>query len=214
MIALFAILMFIIIVASVWWFGLWSNLILLINFFLAALVASSFYENLAGLIESNAPNYHLMSDFIAIWALFVLTFIILRALTDTLSSMRAKFEPVTEMIGRSVLSVWVAGAFVCFALFTLHLAPLPPDAFQSAAADHTLGVGPDRQWMAFIQSRSRGALCEAADSNMLPEYQFGEHPDDKGKNLRIFDPFSEFIIFNLDRRTRISRNKVLQSNPK
>ena len=210
---LIGLLTFVIIVASTWWFGLWSNLITLINFFIAALFASSFYENFGSLIDTNAPTYVLFSDFVAIWLLFGITFMVLRGLTDFLTNTRMKFDLITEMVGRSLLSIWIAGAFVCFTMFTLHLAPLPPDSFQSSVTDRVMGIGPDRQWMAFIQSRSRGALAESQDSGLLPPYEYAyEHPDDEGQNLRVFDPGAEFIYQNMRRRKIISENAQLRAN--
>ena len=121
-----AIMIFIVVVASTWWFGLWSNLITLINLFLASLLASSIYQPVANELANVNKTYAPLYDFIAVWLVFVVTFMVLRGLTDFLSSYRLRFDPITEMVGRSVLSVWIAGVFICFSFFTFQMAPFSP----------------------------------------------------------------------------------------
>jgi hypothetical protein len=95
-----------------------------------------------------------------------------------------------ELAGRSVLAIWIAWVMVSFIAMSLHAAPLPAHPFNGAwtnpQAGTFLGLAPDRQWLAFIQSRSRGALSRA-DANAK-----SSHEMDEGK--RVFDPESEFII--------------------
>lgn len=200
------ILLFLFIVASTWWFGLWSNFITLINFLIAALVASSFYETAAQNFASQLIEYSALADFICLWAIFVVVFILCRTITDILSPHRMKFDMVTEMIGRSVFSVWIASVFVAFTLFSFHMAPLHPDAFQQDVESSTLGIGPDRMWLAFIQSRSRGALSASTSSNfMVREYSPSKHPDDAGLNARVFDPEAKFIDKYHKKRSNLSK---------
>ena len=233
MIIFIMILVFVLVVASTWWFGLWSNLITLINLFLASLVASSFYENVAVEIVIRQPTYLVLVDFVSLWLVFFITFFVLRAITDVLSKVRLKFDFWTETIGRSVLSVWIACVFISFAMFSLQLAPLPPHLFVDGDGEYELPdstsnpsniaddippqllakqkyYGPDRMWAAFIQSRSRGALSEARDTNLFPPYRLGVHPDDEELNSRVFDPFSNFFEINHIRRVEVSKQKILR----
>lgn len=205
MIFLLALVLFFGVIACTWWMGLWSNLITLINFLLSAMLASSFFEPLASRFEDYLPSFTYVSDFICVWAIFIFSFLILRMITDSLSRVRLRFDKVTEIVGRSVFSIWLACCFLAFSFFTLHMAPLPPDAFQVHVQDRMLGIGPDRQWLAFIQSRSRGALSEAQDSKVLDPYNLSDHPDDEGQNKRVFDPTANFIFnFHL-RRQNLSK---------
>ena len=86
-----------------WWFGLWNNVLTLINFFLAALIASSFYENLARVLQENLTTYAFLLDFISLWLLFFVSFVILRGLTELLSPIRLKFNFWVDIIGRSIV---------------------------------------------------------------------------------------------------------------
>jgi hypothetical protein len=209
MVALTVILCFILIIASTWWSGLWSNLITLINMIIAGLIASSFFECLATKFESWLPSYKNLFEFLAIWILFLGSFIVLRAATDMLSSIRLKFDYWTETVGRSLLSIWIACVFIAFTLFSFHVAPLPPNVMSDPDSANFL-IGPDRMWAAFLQSRSRGALSESKDSKTFGRYDSPVHPDDTELNTRVFDPYGRFIHNHTKRREALSKRKTLR----
>ena len=204
------ILIFLIVVGMNWWVGTWNTMINLINFFIAALVASSFYEPLASLVESFVGTYALVVDFVAIWILFVVAFGILRVATDFLTNYQLQLNRWVDYSIRAVLTIWLAGGFICFTFFTLHLAPLPPNQYDVPSSGKLFGFGPDRMWMAFIQSRSRGALAEAKNAAFLPEYDLQDHPDDAKLDSRVFDPYSRFTLKSAVRRSIVSENESLR----
>ena len=123
------ILMFVLVIASTWWFGLWSNFITLVNLILSGLIATSFYQNLVAVLLGPMETYAVVLEFLSIWAVFVVSFLVLRGATDALSPIRLRFDKLTELIGRSLLSIAIAVVFICFVAFTMQLAPLPPDLF-------------------------------------------------------------------------------------
>jgi len=123
--------MFALIIASTWWFGLWTNLVTLINVLIASMLASSLYQPMAGALAGINDTYRALYEFIGVWLVFCLAFFVLRAATDTLSRINLKFDPLTELIGRSVISAWTAGVFVCFTFFTMQMAPLAPSFYGS-----------------------------------------------------------------------------------
>lgn len=199
------------IVGMTWWLGSWNIFINLINFFIAALVASSFFESLAGMLESFDTTYRYFIDFVAIWLLFFITFGLLRLVTDFLTVYQMQMNFWVELPLRTILSLWLAGGFICFTFFTLHLAPLPPENYSSSPQTKLFGFGPDRMWAAFIQSRSRGALSESKNGLFLSEYDLDDHPDDVGLNCRVFDPFAQFGEKGVERRQQISQNETLRA---
>ena len=162
MLTLVLLLIFLLIVGLLWFQGLWSNTITLINTTLSAIVAINYFEPVADLIEKQSPSYAYLWDFLALWGLFAITFGVLRLATDLLSRRRVVFEFWTETVGRSLLAIWVAWIFIGFTCVTLHTAPLGPTlgmGFQkSYAAGNFLGMSPGKQWLGFMQSRSVGAL--------------------------------------------------------
>jgi hypothetical protein len=199
MLNLVLILIFLIVAAAAWFQGLWSSIITLINLLLAMMLAFNYFEPLANLIEQQNRSYTYLVDFLALWGIFVVSFGLLRLFTDLLSRKRMVFDFWTETVGRSILALWVAWLFVSFTCATMHTAPLGPHPLgfqQTTTSGNFLGMAPGRGWLAFMQSRSRGALSrgESDPSRRSPL------PEDQNVNARIFDPESRFILKYYQRR--------------
>ena len=131
MVTLLIILLFFAVIAATWWFGIWSNILTLINLLLAGLIASSYYEVLMPQLAPRMPQFTKVLPFLSVWIVFLASYFVLRLTTDIISTKRVKFEKTTELIGQSILSIWIAAVFLAFTTFTLHLSPLPPASFQS-----------------------------------------------------------------------------------
>ena len=199
MLTLVLLLIFVIVVAAVWFQGLWSALIVWINMLLAMMVAFNYFEPLADFVESQEPSYTYLVDFLSLWGLFVLAYGLLRVLSDMLSRRRVAFDFWTETVGRGIMALWVGWLFVGFLCASLHTAPLGPQpmGFQQApSSGNFLGMAPGKQWLAFMQSRSRGALSRGEPN----EARRSPLPQDKDVNARIFDPESRFILKYHQRR--------------
>ena len=145
-----------------WFHGLWGNMVTLVNLLFAGMVATVFYEPLAKLLVEQAPGATYLADFLILWALFALTFGIMRLLTDLLSPKRLVFHPQVELIGRSITAVVVGYVMVMFTCFTLQTAPLPASPFQgawpSSSSSSFLGLSPDAQWLSFMRGQSKMGL--------------------------------------------------------
>jgi hypothetical protein len=189
----FLFLIFLIVAASLWFQGLWSAGLSLINILLAAMIATNFYEPIAAAIEGIDSSFTYLLDFTVLWIVFAFTFGILRLFTDIFSKTRVYFDMPVEMAGRSLLAVWAAWLFVCFTAFSLHMAPLnsptPMGAWKSP--DSGVFFNADRLWLRFMHSRSKGALARGNPS--VPQY-----PGDD--EVQAFDPFGEFILKYRQRR--------------
>jgi hypothetical protein len=173
--------------AAVWFQGLWSAAITLVNLLLAMMIASSFYEPICTAIEKIGPaaSYTYLLDFVVLWVLFGVVFAILRTITDGLSQKLVGFDLPVEMAGRSILALWCGWLMVCFVAFSLQMAPLnspnPLGAFSSPSAKTFSFVSPDRLWLGFMYSRSQGAIGGAK-----------------------FDPQAEFPLKYHDRREKFA----------
>lgn len=205
------ILIYIIIVASVWWFGLWSNLITLVNVLLSALIATSFYENLAYVLTKRLDSFALLFPFVSQWLLFAVSFMLLRACTDILSSVRLRFDRITELVGRSILSLLVAGVFVCFISFTLQQAPLRQSLFSNGRGGSALG--PDKLWVSFMRGQSNGGLSYTAEeTSFFPAY--GARRFENGEEVkylvRTFDPTESYLSSGADLRATIAGREMLR----
>ncbi len=199
MLSLVLVLIFLIVAAAAWFQGLWNSVVTLINLFLAMMLAFNYFEPLADLIDAQDGSYTYLVDFLVLWGLFVLSFALLRVMSDLLSRKRVAFEFWTETVGRSLLAIWIAWLFVGFVCASLHTAPLGthPLGFQkTVTSGNFLGMAPGRQWLAFMQSRSRGGFAqgESNQANLSPL------TEDQDLKVRIFDPESRFILKYYQRR--------------
>ncbi|HMO12801.1 MAG TPA: CvpA family protein [Pirellulaceae bacterium] len=210
MVILIIILSFLLIVGATWWMGLWSNVLTLAMVFIAAMVASTAFETTANTIEEFDPTYTYVADFLGAWLLFFVTFGVLRLLAELMSKHKLTFDPATDYIGRSVVSLATAWIFVCFASFTLHMAPAPAELFSGGPQDKILLVGPDRLWLRFMHSRSKGALADAKNTPFFPEYTETPHPDDGDLDARVFDPWADFVFKYRHRREKWSNEEQLR----
>ncbi|MDG2469913.1 MAG: hypothetical protein P8M80_11580 [Pirellulaceae bacterium] len=213
MIVLTLIFLFLAVGTGCWFGGFWNCLITLFCVIFAGLVASSLFEPLADfLVETTGADFFAL-DFISVWAVFFLSFGILRLVTELMSSYRVKFNSVVELVGRSLLSVWIAWVFVCFSAFTFHMAPVETSGFHPDP-NSSSGIGPDRMWLAFVQSRSRGPFSEYQNLGFLDEtspYEYPHvtmHPDDGDLDVRVFDSNSEFILRWHDRRLSLKEKEM------
>ncbi len=164
MLLLIYILIILLVPLSTWWFGLWNNLLTMVNCLLAALIATSAYPVVSeAIIGLNEESFTFVGDFVGLWACFVVSFILLRGITDSISKYRLKFDPITELAGRSVLSIGTTIIFLCFVSFTLQLAPLDQELFSESGeptgpTDAAVSSFPDRMWLGYAQYASNGPL--------------------------------------------------------
>lgn len=212
MMSLFLFLLFLIVGAALWFQGLWSNAVTLINLIFAMLIATNFWEPICTLLEGfGLGSFTYLLDFVLLWFLFAFFFLILRLISDMLSRTRVKFEMPVEMAGRSLLAIWCAWLFVCFTAFSLQMAPLnsqdPMGAWSTPNSSAFLFLPADRFWLRFMQSRSRGALARGHFSDSSQS-----HPDDLAANVEAFDPKGEFPLKYRDRRTKYAAEAAMRVN--
>lgn len=151
--------------------GLWSNTITLFNILISGLVAFGFYGPLAIFVDEKLNGeFTYVLDFVCIWGLFVISMVLLGALTKLASSSRMRFRNPIDPTGSTImgeLASWVLAAFV---MATLHAAPMPGvDAF-SGGLEYTEQevdekwalFNPDLGWLRFVERVSQsGALGRA-----------------------------------------------------
>lgn len=174
-----------------WYDGFWNATITLVNVLFSAMIATNYFEPLAAWLDSVLPSFTYFMDYIAIWGLFLLTYALLRFTTGKLSERRVKFNMPIEMAGRTIVAVWVSWVMVCFSCATLHVAPLPRTAFRGSfesqpMAANFFATAPDRMWLGFMQSRSRGAFSSWT--------------------VHEFDKNSEFLFKYAERRYRLEEH--------
>jgi hypothetical protein len=197
-----AILLFVIFIAcfvSLMNNGLWSNTLTLVNVITAGLLATNYFEPLAALFERQEPSFTYVWDFFAIWLLFGVAMIVLRAITDLVSQVKVRFFMPVDKAGGILMACWASWIVVCFATMTLHTAPLARNflggSFQVDPKDKMFfGLGPDRVWLGWVQRESRGALCRLSGA-VVP-----------------FDPQGDFILRYGARRAEFEELKTFMKS--
>jgi hypothetical protein len=188
MLFLFLLLVLLGTAAGVWFSGLWSGAITLVNLILAATIATCFYEPICAALEGvgAVASYTYLLDFVVLWLLFAITFAILRAFTDALSKESVEFPLPVEIGGRSIFALACGWIMVCFVAFSLHMAPLnsatPLGGFESPSSKTFAAASPDRMWLGYMYSRSRPAM-------------FGGNQ---------FDPNADFLLRYRERRVKFA----------
>jgi hypothetical protein len=137
--------------------GLWGNLIMIFNVILAALIATNYFEPLAGWLDGQMSSYTFVLDFVSMWLIFALAIVILRAITDTLSRVKVRFKKPVELAGGLVCGGIIGWLMICFTLFSLHTAPTGLGFVRIGFLPATkmfFGTAPDQQWMRFAREQS------------------------------------------------------------
>ncbi len=181
------IVIWLICVAFLYTEGMWSNAIRLVNVVTAALLAFNFWEPLARWLEGLYSPMTYFYDFIALWAIFCVSYLVFSLATGFVSKVRVRFKAIVDRVGGMFFAAWVGWVIVCFATATLHTAPLAEHfLFGGFKYEERMlfGTAPDRLWLSFVQRLSRGPF-----SRSLGE---GEKA--------VFDPDQLFIDTYAERR--------------
>lgn len=172
-------LVFMIIVGWLWREGLWSNVVTLYNVVTAAIIATNYWEPLAGQIDEYMPRATFLADFLSLWLIFVVCFSIFRTVTDRISKVRVRFKLPVEYVGGVVSSILVACVMVSFITMTLHTAPLAINGLGGAftfdpKAKTVLMFAPDRNWLGFATKLSKegGPLATSSPNKFDPNGTF------------------------------------------
>ena len=139
--------------------GLWSNAITLINVIVSGLLAFGFYSPLAIMLDEQLNGqFTYILDFVCLWAIFIVSMLICRALTGAASRTRMRFKYPIDMVGGPIVGLVAAWVLAAFVTATLHTAPMPRDAFggklihtQDEVATMSGLTAPDLGWLRFVE---------------------------------------------------------------
>jgi uncharacterized membrane protein required for colicin V production len=183
--------------------GLWTNFIHFVNFLIAALVATNFWEPLAEWLCKNYKGLEYFWDFLVFWGLLAGTFAVMRVITDSTSKFRVRFPKPVDMVGGGFFALWIGWLVVCVACMSLHMAPLQRVfLWQGFRPENKMvfGLAPDRLWLAFVQKSSLGA--------------FGRIPSEDDPDRYVFDAKGEFLPMWASRREEYSLTQSLFGHDK
>lgn len=152
--------------------GLWSNTITLLSIIVAGLIAFGFYSPLVVYLneEMTDGQHTYWLDFAVIWALYAAAIIILRVFTSAASKTRMRFKNPIDTIGGPLMGLIAAWVLAAFTLATLHVSPMPKDAFggklatRSDVASQFGLTSPDAAWLRFVERMSQANAISSSNT--------------------------------------------------
>ncbi|MDR0608650.1 MAG: hypothetical protein LBG58_00895 [Planctomycetaceae bacterium] len=113
-----------------WREGFWGNILSVFSVFFSALAAVAWWEPLAVLLSTNIPKMLYLSDCVAVWLIFLITFMIISELTRMMSRVKVKFAVPIEKAGNAIALFLLFLTLYGFFLFAMDLSPVGenPDA--------------------------------------------------------------------------------------
>ena len=176
--------------------GLWSGLVMLLNIVAAATFATAWFERLAGFLDAKMPSFTYLIDFLCLWGIFAVVLLVMRLITDRVSTTKVKFLRQVELVGGPLVAVITAWVMVCFAAASLHTAAVPRALVQPTPESRMFfGFAPDRKWLSWVRfATSSGPFAYPEESAI------------------VFDRDGEFILRYADRRHKLEQSEGLRVN--
>lgn len=109
--------------------GLWNNTVTLVVHVFSGLLAFALYGPLAQFLDESVTDgsYTYWLDFLSLWAVYIVSFVVLRLVTNVLSKSRVRFKMPLEWSGSVVTAVVGAYLVTGFVGATMHTAMLSAD---------------------------------------------------------------------------------------
>ena len=176
--------------------GLWSGLVMLLNIVAAATFATAWFERLAGFLDAKLPSYTYLIDFLCLWGIFAVVLLVMRLITDRVSTTKVKFLRQVEIVGGPILAVITAWVMVCFAAASLHTAAVPRALVQPTPESRMFfGFAPDRKWLAWVRFATQSGPFAYPEESAI-----------------VFDKDGDFILRYADRRLKLEQSEGLRVN--
>jgi len=176
--------------------GLWSGLVMLLNIIAAATFATAWFERLAGFLDAKMPSYTYLIDFLCLWGIFAVVLLVMRLITDRVSTTKVKFLRQVEIVGGPLVAVITAWVMVCFAAASLHTAAVPRALVQPTPESRMFfGFAPDRKWLAWVRFATQSGPFAYPEESAI-----------------VFDKDGDFILRYADRRLKLEQSEGLRVN--
>jgi hypothetical protein len=177
--------------------GLWSNTIMLVNVIISGLVAFGFYMPLVIYLDEMSDGEHTYwLDFAVIWALYSAAMVITRALTAAASKTRMRFKNPLDPVGGPLMGLVAAWVLASFTLATLHVSPMPKDAFggklnhADVMTASTL-MSPDAAWLRLVETLSQPVALGSGSTDQFKANAFVKIYTDRREK---FDKATSLVV--------------------
>jgi hypothetical protein len=174
--------------------GLWGAALMFFNVLFAGIVAFNFYEPLATLVESSTGINWGFTDTSCLLTLFIVTLVMLRLVTETLSPTMVRFPNPVYQVGRVVFGLATSLVTVAILLLAFETAPVHKKVF--GIIDYKtrvpFGLALDHQWLGFFQYTTGMIFANRSPQRHDP---FGEY-----SNANVFDPRAQWLLIHQDAR--------------
>lgn len=120
--------------------GLWSNTVLLLCILIAGCASVTAGVPVGMMIFEQAgfsAEYAWYCTFVGMWAVFVVSLLVLRLVAEKASGTRVRFLPVVDKIGGVLMGLFVAAMLTSFAASTLWNGPIRAGEWDQAKASES-----------------------------------------------------------------------------
>ena len=100
-----------------WKVGMWGNVVSLGVVLLSFLIAVGWWQNLAYLLATNAPQWMFIADCVAFFTIFLISLLILDFATRCMSAVKVKYADQVEKVGNGVALFLLSSALYMTYLF-------------------------------------------------------------------------------------------------
>jgi hypothetical protein len=174
--------------------GLWGAALMFFNVLFAGLIAFNFYEPLARLLAENVTFLSGFADTLCLFALFIVSLVLLRLTTETLGPSMVRFPTPLYHLGRWFFAFLCAVVTVAICVLGFDTAPVHKKVFGSVDYKTMVpfGLGIERHWLGFFQYTTGQVFVTHVPTLQDP---FGQY-----KHANVFDPRAEWLLNHQEAR--------------
>jgi hypothetical protein len=178
--------------------GLWGSALMFFNVLFAALISFNFYEPLAQLIVDQAGPESIISSFadsVCMMVLYVVSLLLLRLATETITPAMVRFPTPLYHLGRVVFGF--GGAVIMIAMLLLGYQASPVQKKMLGVIDYKHAPFYkerfDRDFLAFFQYTTGYTFARNGAGDADPAREFPNRP-------MLFDPRGEWLLIHQQAR--------------
>jgi uncharacterized membrane protein required for colicin V production len=189
--------------------GLWGSALMFFNVLFAALISFNFYEPLAQLIVDQVGGETVSSfaDSVSMMVLFVVSLLLLRLATETITPSMVRFPMPLYHLGRLIFGFGGAVIMIAMLLLGYQASPVQKKMLGVIDYKHTPFYKErfDRDFLAFFQYTTGYTFARNGSGDADPAREFPNRP-------MLFDPKAEWLLIHQQARP-YGTEQILEDTP-